>query len=442
MLGRGTPAIALVFVTIAFAGCIGNNGAATVDQTATHANNTLTDNQTIAPNGAGKISAFNETNKTETTGIGSMLHTHDYWKGETRKIVYQANLGLIPLPLVPCKKPGCDAKDPSQTYPPGTAIADFDIPAPPDGGLVYEGTDHLEVVFKDVRVLYTGGTFRGVPVPKVDHPYIHIGLDYLTAADEPFAFHTGPEVTPGTPIIIPVKPLDADMPHQTKSLWVFRIYTKEANAWNFNFTVTAVKGNAIVNWPPHPNLYADRTQRVIFDGEQKISSNGPTYMVDGNDAGWQFPDRVLSWGTDSVDVIVSNVQFTSPAPASPAKYLLEYHNASFISKLGNGDQAGGRVTDPGSDGKTYRFSIKVDPNGYDTPYGQKSRWGFRFVPRYDDTSCPQDDTSQQFLTGCQWFPWTETYHIQIIAHGHSIETGTNDLNDPNGAQSVPTAPTK
>jgi hypothetical protein len=370
------------------------------------ANASLNDSETVAPNGAGKISAFNETNQTEKSGLGSMMHTHDYWGKDTRKVILQMDAGLVPLPLMPCKQPGCDFTQSGQTYPPGTAIADFDIPAPPAGGMVYEGTDHLEVLFKNVRVVGTGDV---AGEPAVPHPYIHIGFDYLTAADEPNHFHAGPVITPGTPAIIPVKPLDADMPHQLKSLWVFRIYTQEPNAFEFNVTITAVKGNPVVAWPPHPNLYADRTERTILDVDQKIQSEGTAeQLIDGSDAGWQFPDRVISWGTDSLDVTVSNLAYSSPAAISPPTFVLEYHNATYISKLGNGDQAGGRLKDASSDGKTFHFQIPVDVNGYDTPYGQKSRWAFHLIPSYSGG-------------GDQFFPFTESYHLTILAHGHSID---------------------
>jgi hypothetical protein len=221
------------------------------------------------------------------------------------------------------------------------------------------------------------------------------------------------------------------MPHQTKSLWVFRIYTKEANAFDFNVTVTAVRGNPIVNWPPHPNLYADHPTRVVFDGDVHFTSKGwAQYWIDGSDAGWTYPDRVISWGTDSVDVTVTNVQVSEQAPVPPKSFDLEYHNASYISKLGNGDPAGGRLVDTGSDGKTFHFSLTTDAQGYDTPYGQHSRWGFRFLPLWDDCAST-GPVDQSLLYGCQWFPYDISYHMTIVAHGHSIDGSM--MPDPNAA---------
>jgi len=246
------------------------------------------------------------------------------------------------------------------------------------------------------------------------------------------------------------------MPHQQKSLWVFRIYTQEANEFSFNFTVTAVKGNPVVNWPPHPNLYADKTTRTVFDGTVKEESHGTVQMnVDGKDVQWLGPERVVSWGTDSVDVTVTDVSFSSSVPGvTPDSYLLEFHNATHQPLLGNGDQAGGRSFDKGSDGKTWHFQIPVDSDGMDSPYGQKSRWGFRFVPRFqsDPTNCysnvgggegPAYGFVQEFLIGCQFTPWSLSYHMTIVAHGHSTALGV-DSTTPQAATNAttPTPPTK
>ena len=413
--------LVLTLMGAALAGCIGasDDGDAPVDaQTSAGGDNGVLDanESTAAPDGRGEISAFKETNKTEM-GTGGMMHSHDYWGGETRKVIWQMDGGLIPFPLMPEGKA------------PGTAIADFDIPPPPEGGMVYEGTDHLEILFKDVKVW---------PTP-ADHPAITIYVDYLTAADEPGAFRAAGKVTPGTPLVIPVAPTEADMPHQTKSLWLFRIYTGEANAFDFNITVTAVKGNKVVEWPPHPDLYADKTVRTVFDQDVKLSNKGTAdYLVFGALPGWHHPERVISYGTERLEVVISNVLITTAYPIPPERYLLEVHNASYLPRLGNSDQAGGRYEDPNSDGTTYRFEVPVDAQGFDTPYGQKSRWGFHFVPRFADvTNCFEaiDEADpdlyhfwQQFVVGCQYPPYELTYHMTILAYGHS--TANEGIDDP------------
>jgi hypothetical protein len=413
-------------------GCIGaKNDGSKVNAQSANATGTISANETNQPNG-GQISAFKETNKTELSGTGAMMHAHDYWKGETRKQIWQTDIGLIPLPLMPDGKPT------------GTAIADFDIPYP---NLVFEGTDHLEILMKDVKMCITCD-------PTIDpaNPHYTFFFDYLTAGDEPGKFRTGGQLIDGTPFLLPVKPTDADMPHSEKSLWVFRLYSGEPQAIQFNLTVTAVKGNLVANWPPHPNLYADKTERVIFDGDVKEHSTGTAQVnIDGKDVEWVNPERVISWGTDTVDVTITGATFSAQGGAvTPDHYILEYHNATFVPKLGNGDQAGGRAEDKGTDGKTWHFPAKVDAQSYDSPYGQKSRWGFRFVPRFqgDPTNCYSDvggspgpaySFVQQFIIGCQFVPWDLTYHMKVVAHGHSTAQGVDGSVDPNaGAQTAPT----
>ena len=412
---RGTallvPALLLGAV---FAGCISSDDPEKGPDVAPQGaggNGVLDANETTtAPDGRGDIAAFKETNRTEM-GVGGDMHAHDYWGGETRKVIASFDSGLIPIPLIP------DGKAP------GTAIADYDLEPP---NLVYEGTSQLEVVFTKVCVWstevvgYVTGNEEN-PCP-VEHPHISIYVDYLTAADEPGAFRAAGQATPGQPLVIPVAPTEADMPHQTKSLWLFRIYTGEANAFTYNVTITAVKGNAVVNWPPHPDLYADKTEREILNGEFTTESKGLVdYYLYGSDANWVYPDRVISYGTEKLEVEVTFGSIEAGG-VQPTFYYLDYKNASYLSKVGNGDMAGGRLVDEGTDGSTFRFTIPVDEQGLDTPYASKSRWGFRFMARFgDESQCP--DVDQSLQQGCQVVPYKLTYAIRITAFGHSTAGG-------------------
>lgn len=399
---RLTPLVTLLFLAPLLAGCI---GASTEDEP-------LDDQRTTPPAGFidpedakspenRDISAFRETNRTEATGTGSMMHAHDYWGGAERIDLSWIDSGLIPFPLMPPGKPT------------GTAIADYDIPA--EHGLVYEGTAQMELYLNH----------KSTPLG-TDHPNVRVYFDYMTAADEPGDFRTGGELEVGVPFVIPVAPLEADMPHQQKSLWIFRIYSGEPTWFEFNITITIVKGNRIADWPPHPDLYAESPQRTIYDGPVRIENAGTAEAnLYGTDANWQNPERVISYGTDSVEITVTGVKITgkggTPVP-DPSRYVLEFHNASKPPLLGHGAQYGGRLEDAGTDGVTWRFTIPVDEYGMDSPYGEKSRWGFRFVPKFDDTTgaCVDDAFLQQILVGCQLFPFELDYTITIIAHGHSI----------------------
>lgn len=444
MLGRPVFVVAML-LAVGFAGCLkGDEPPPPVDVQNTNQTGTIKDNETAAPDGRGKISAFNETNKTETTGIGSMMHEHDYWKGKERLDVGYIDGGLIPFPLAPCKRAdgACSAGattpstsgDSGDTYPVGTAIADF-LKAPKET-LIPEGTKQLE--FKLVRL--SGLDQVGEPAPKPPaNPLGEVYFDYLAANDEPGKFHKGGQLKLDTPFTIDLKPTDADMPHQTASLWIFRIYSNtQMVAFEFNITITAIRGYDVVNWPPHPNLYADRPDRIIHDGPVKLQSKGTIDSnVYGSDAGWVHPEKVISWGTDSVDIEITNVAFTSQAPIQPSGWVFEYNNASKPPLLGNGAQYSARLKDAGSDGKTFHFSIDLTTDrgdAMDTPYAQYSRWGFRLVPTFDQAAnvCIDGNNPvnpgvgrfvQQFLVGCQFVPWDATYTMKIVAHGHSTSEG-------------------
>ena len=414
-------ASALAVATMVLSGCIGG-GEEPAPVEDLSANDTLPQNATVAPDGRGDISAFKETNKTEM-GAGGIMHAHDHWAGKERLDgVAWIDSGLIPLPVLPCKGEGCTVGGSSNTYPPGTAIADYDLAPPPEMGMVYEGTKQVELKL----VKLTGLVDEAPP-----NPAGKVFFDYLAANDEPGQFRTGGELKLNEPFLIDIEPTDADMPHQTKSLWIFRIYSNtEMVTFGFNITVSLIRGYDVVDWPPHPDLYADRPTRVVYEGPQKLASKGSIdSLLFGSDAGWLHPEKVISWGTDQVEVTVSNVVFTPDTPVAPPPkgFVFEYHNASKPPLLGNGEP-GVRLEDPASDGKTFHFLIDLkDDRGdaYDTPYAQYSRWGFRLVPYWEQATgtCVDELFWPGLLVGCQWYGWTATYDIKVEAHGRSTAGG-------------------
>ena len=425
MFGRASLVAALVLTT-GLAGCIGGNDDEPIETDNTNQSQDLPENATFAPDGRGDISAFKETNKTET-GMGGTMHAHDYWQGKERlDSIAWIDAGLIPFPVTPCKKSdgSCTAGGSGETYPPGTAIADFDLAAPPEMGMIYEGTKQVEVKLTK----FTGPSAEGQAAPA--NPAGKVYFDYLAANDEPGQFRTGGELLLDQPFVIDIEPTMADMPHQTKSLWVFRIYSNTEMVWfEFNITISLVRGYDVVNWPPHPDLYAEKAERIVFDGPVKLSSKGTLDSnLYGTDAGWTHPERVISWGTDRLEITITSPSFTTAVPIPPSGYVFEFHNASKPPLLGHGAQYGGRLTDPASTGQEYHFTIDLAADrgdAYDTPYAQYSRWGFRFLPQFDNAAgaCVDNGFVQQFLVGCQFVPWEGTYNMKIVAIGHSTANG-------------------
>jgi len=84
--------------------------------------------------------------------------------------------------------------------------------------MIYEGTKSVEFKMTEYNV---GGS--GSPDP--GNPTGQVFLDYMASNDEPGHFHKAGELKLNTPVKVEIQPTDADMPHQTKSLWIFRVYS-------------------------------------------------------------------------------------------------------------------------------------------------------------------------------------------------------------------------
>lgn len=376
----------LLALSPALAGCIGGRESPDELPALSLDDSTNESLNTTAPDGRGDIAAFKETNRTES-GTGGMDHKHDYWKGRESVILHQGSYIMVPIPLLP------------EGAPAGTAIGDF-VPDPPN--LVYEGTDRVEVLFKDVSI---ASARRFAPAPVVvPHPYVNLRIWYLTPADPPDGWHDAGLITPEKPLVIPVEPLQADMPHSVASLWVFRAFTDEPNALSFNLTITAVRGQAVVEWPPHPDLYAERATRVVMDEDAKTTEAGSAqWVLYGDNANWHEPEKVVSYGTTRVDVTVKVLGTDSPVP--PTGYYLQVHNASTRAPAGGFGAIAHDLEPVKVDGDTLTFSFPVDEYGMDSPYATFSRWGFRLRAAF--ASCGD----------C--IPYTVDYHITAVAHGQS-----------------------
>ena len=426
MLGKALCAT-VVIVLASLAGCISKGDDPVDDQSTTQTSDTVIDanDSTVAPDGR-TISAFQETNRTEV-GTGSMDHSHDYWGGKERlENVAWIDAGLIPIPLLPCKKPGggCSAgatTPNTDTYPALTTIADFDLGEPPLMGMIYEGTKQVELVMTE----FTGPCEMDQCAPA--NPAGKVFFDYLAANDEPGAFRAGGELKLNEPFVIDIAPTDADMPHQAKSLWIFRIYSNSEMVWfDFNITINLIKGYDVVDWPPHPDLYAENSVRTVFEAPVHQESKGSIdSFTFGSDQGWIHPQRVISWNTKTVEVAITGVNFVGDADAvaPPTGFMLEYNNASKPYLMAN-SVAGTRIEDPGSDGTSYNFMIDLSEDGgfaYDTPYAEYSRWGFRLVPYWEDSVTESGCVDELFfpgiLFGCAWYPWKMDYTMVIKATG-------------------------
>lgn len=200
------------------------------------------------------------------------------------------------------------------------------------------------------------------------------------------------------------------MPHSVSSLWAFAIDTDKMAGLTADVTITAVRGADVVDWPGHPDFYADAPMRTVMDEQVKVHRSGiDEFALYGAGSSWNKPSKLISYGTGFVDVFVNITSATASNGAQPTGFFLEYHNATILDAEDEfndriDDEVGGRAFEDAY----YHFVVPVEPAGMDGPYQPESLWGFRIVATFAETPvaslCP----------GC--FPYDVEYHMKIVAH--------------------------
>ncbi len=374
-------AIALMVSSLAMAGCIGPKAEPkddTLDESATNESG----GNTTLPDGRGESLGNLETNKTEE-GSGGIDHKHDYWKGREQVVVFEDIVGFFPEPVYPDGE-GSDPKSVAYVKLPNTT-------------LVYEGTNKLSVVASNPTLF-----------DQADPQAPALFLQYRSAAD---ADWRDPVSMPyDTPLDFAVLPKETDMPHSTLSLWVFRITTDRPTWSDFELTITAHKGQDVVDWPGHPDFYADKNERKVADNKHvstHMSGMAEGYLYDAGSS-WAQPDKLISYGTSKLVVIINITNAQSQFGAAATGFFLEVHDATIIGpEIRFGDRYFER--DDANDLRTYVFEVPVDPAGMDGPYQPASRWGFRAMATFADI----DAAGLGLCPGC--FSYDIEYDLTVIA---------------------------
>lgn len=385
----------LLVLPLALAGCFGGDDP--VEPAETPPVNQTPEEPPALPDGRGTSAGSIETNATEQ-GVGGVEHKHDYWQGQETAVLYQDDVVLSIFPTFP---------DGQGTMPKGVAYVKL-----PDGKLVYEGAD---------RVSFLAGP-PDVPFGRAPDPAPPgLMMQYRTAADTEWRPATA--LTYGTPFEIPVGPTETDMPHSTTSLWVFRLVAERGGfEERVNVTITAYRGGDVVDWPGHPDFYADKAERVLLDEDVTTHINGfPDNMFYENPKGWAHPTYLVSHGTKRLEIWanVSGTTATTPTAAEPVSYVLNWHNATKAEFEGD---IFNYVTDAEgkNDLKSYHFTLEVDPTGMDGPYQPSSRWGFRIEAGYGNPAIA--DLPIPFAGGCtDCASYDVSYHLTIIAYPTTAE---------------------
>lgn len=375
------PLALLLAASLLGAGCIGKGGDDNAPDPVDPASLTPPTKNTTLPDDRGVCSGCAETNKTEE-GVGGVDHKHDYWKGkETAELLKGRPIYLGPTPVYPDGE-GTTAKSAAYVKLPCVRTEGKEGCEPM---LVYEGAQKVLVTLRE-PVLSPGFTQGGEPVGAPHPSPPKLFLQYRSAADaewrEPIP------VTYGTPVELSVDAKETDMPHSVLSLWVFRITTDQTASMYVKMDVTAVKGRDVVDWPGHPDFYADTTSRVVLNQhvKTKISGVKEGYLYDSGGT-WIAPEKLISHGTGSLVVIANVTSIRSATGQTATGYFLESHNATYIGpELRFGDRWSDR--DNTNDLKSYDFDVPVDVAGMDGPYQPQSRWGFRLMATFADIDSP------------------------------------------------------
>lgn len=395
------PIVLLLALSMAAAGCISKDKAGPSVPTP-EANDTPQQNATL-PDGRGESAGLLETNKTEE-GVGGIEHKHDYWEGKSQVVLLDRDISIGCPPCMPDGE-GTSAK----------AVAYVKLGKLPDDetkdALVYEGADRVDVLFGIPRP-FDGALSQAVTT----HPSPPgLFLQYRSAADaewtEPMA------VTPDTPTTIKLTPQMTDMPHSTHSLWVFRITTDRPDPQVIvPMTVTVYKGGDVVDWPGHPDFYAEKQSRIVMQQHVTTHMSGiESFALYDSGGTWANPEKLISWGTKEIRVIVNVTKTTNAYNAEPTGYFLEAHNATII---GPEITFGSRHREvAGGDLRNYEYALLVDDVGMDGPYQPSSRWGFRMMATFADI-----EGVVGFCPGC--FPYDIEYDITVIAMNY--ETGEGE----------------
>lgn len=371
---RWAWSVPLLFVALAFAGCLGGGEEVTAaDEEAT--NDTGASAAESMPDGReGKLIAFEETNVTEE-GEGGVDHRHDYWQGRERVTIAEQNVRMM------------------QWAGATEAVGEVVLAA---DALVYEGAAKVEMTFSAPkrRACETVVTFNG--------DFVCTDFATGTRVDDPSGGPAGfkvslrhaatttwievGEIAWGETMVFDITDAKmTDMPHATNTLWGFRVTSTEPDAHTVTFdsVIDIIRApGEIPLWPGHPEFYALGPERVVLDAEGVTRETGLSGAAGASGQSSMekvVPEKLISYGTKAIVVTVDiqSLEQLNPAEA-PSGWFLQYHNAS-------GRWLSTDWTDPEhpGDATAHTWVLPVDDGGMDSPYGDGSRWGFRLRASFD-----------------------------------------------------------
>lgn len=266
-------------------------------------------------------------------------HLHDYWGGVTEFVVFDETARI-----------GCTAC--------GTGAPFFRF-EPPGGAVFPQGTRWVNVTIAwetDATSAYRD------PVLWVE-----------TAQD--FApWEVGP-IENGDTVAIEVNETASDLPHELLSNWAFEVRVEAdlpGGLWRGDgraaISATAARGHPIEVFPPHPELWDEMTEIVLFEersAAEPVYRGGPEGGQTGNS--WMdphMPGEGIVVPYDAALVIV-DIDYDDDAPIP---FTLGFHGA---------DTREWTLLEPTeTEEGTAHYEILLDDGLPDGPYARQSHWVF------------------------------------------------------------------
>lgn len=334
------PLLATLLITVAFAGCMGEDGDAATAGMAT--------NETMEGGNLTNVSIDDGT-KPMDVDVGHAPHIHDYWSGRDRVTLFDEDVTVEPFEALPFTFFNLFQQRPALG---GTF---FELP---EGAIVYEGTGQLEFTATWSEATVTG-----------------MELQYQSAASGDFS-----EPTPlanDEAFVVDVTPQMTDMPHATTSRWVFllRPAAGQSMVGAFHVKIDVLRMRDITLFPGHPQLFAGANTMTLFEGVGESSQSNFATQIAGFATGGGFEDdgivaeKVVPMEamTMTANLTITDVSTSTGEATEVWVYFKPADSRRYYrGNLVAGDFASG----------TLQFAWPVEMHMTDSPYATESQWRF------------------------------------------------------------------
>lgn len=298
--------------------------------------------------------------------LGHMPHLHDYWMGRERVTLFDDTVENSRF-------------DPIDTF--FTATVERSAKAGnlywnlPEGALVYEGTGVMEITLTWSEPTQTS-----------------VGVTYRTPGSaewQPLA-----KVESGKALVIELTPDMTDMPHSKMSRWAFEFEAYDspgAFLGAFHLKVDIVKMRDIGLFPPHPQLFEGKPEKVLHDVEHAFSEVSYAKRTTNLITEGEFPEKDVTlaslvpmetlWMHVSVDILEATA---SPGQVSEIRFFYAGANKPQLGHPTVLPIAGSLAE------KHLEYAFPVSMDETDTPYGNESQWRMFVEPATTFTGRSQE----------------------------------------------------